>query len=68
MCIACTLGIVFDPDWYLLPSFRVWMVQLPGWWLVEDCAVQDPGDEGECNSSWLSSTMLPCQSTDPEGY
>lgn len=68
MSVALTLRTMFDPDWCYLAPFRVWMEQLPGWWLVEDCAVQDPGDEGDCNSYWLNSTLLSCQSIISEGY
>ena len=39
----CTDVVAHCTDEYLL---RVWMGQLPGWWLVEDCPVQNSRDEG----------------------
>ena len=42
------------------------MGQLPGWWLVEDCAIQDPGDEGESGSA--ADCFPVSQSSLPEGY
>lgn len=41
-------------------KLRVWMGQLSGWWLVEDCSVQDPRDEGQQNSHGRAPSALCC--------